>query len=95
MCAWVPGVWEGGPTRHTTQKAMYAAAHVPRMDVDPDTVAAIAVEAWVMARARSLIALTPSLGQEQAIEQALVDLRRKRPALGGALRALNAKDFLA
>jgi nitrate reductase assembly molybdenum cofactor insertion protein NarJ len=64
------------------------------MDVDPDTMAAVAVEAWVMARAATLSAGNPKLAHEAAVGQALVDLRRKYPALGGTLRGMDAKEFL-
>lgn len=64
------------------------------MDVDPDLMAAVAVEAWLMARAATLMARNPKLGHEAAVGQALVDLRRKYPALGGSLRGIDAKGFL-
>ena len=65
------------------------------MDVDPDTMAAIAVEAWVLGRAAILMARTKGLSHDQAVEQALVDLRKKYPALGGSLRNLTAKSLLS
>jgi hypothetical protein len=65
------------------------------MDVDPDTMAAVSVEAWVMGRAATLMARNKAISPEQAVEQALVDLRRKYPAFGGALRGLNAQSILS
>jgi hypothetical protein len=64
------------------------------MDVDPDMMAAVAVEAWVMARAATLLAHQKGLSPQHAVDQALVDLRRKYPALGGSLRGLDAKGIL-
>jgi hypothetical protein len=60
------------------------------MDVNPDLIAAVAVEAWVMARCAAVVASNPGVPREQAVEQSIAELRRRYPHLGGTVRQLNA-----
>lgn len=62
------------------------------MDANPDLVAAVAVEAWLMARSAALRLETPAMSGEQATQQALAELRQRYPALGGTLRRLTVAN---
>lgn len=64
----------------------------PCMDVNPDIVAAVAMEAWLMARTEALRTGPPLMTQDAATRQAIEELKDRYPALGGALRRLTVAN---
>jgi hypothetical protein len=60
------------------------------MDVNPDLIAAVSVEAWVMARCAAIVIVNPGMSRDQAVEQSIKELRTRYPSLGGTVRRLNA-----
>ena len=62
------------------------------MDVNPDIVAAVAIEAWLMARTQALRMGPPTMTQDAATKQAIEELKDRYPAMGGALRRLTVAN---
>jgi hypothetical protein len=56
------------------------------MDVNPDVIATVAIEAWLMARTETLRTGPPTLTSEEATQRAIAELKHRYPDIGGALR---------
>jgi hypothetical protein len=62
------------------------------MDVNPDLIATVAIEAWLMARTEALRTGPPKTTQDEATKRAIAELKERYPAIGGALRRLTVQN---
>lgn len=60
--------------------------------VDPDLIAEMATEAWLMARKDSLRSAGPGMDADAATTQAILEFKARYPALGGTLRRLTVAN---